>query len=57
MATTYGQAVWGQLDLLKETWEAEESEESYLISAEASRNDGVGEGEFYQSEGSTEGMV
>ena len=30
----------------------------YLISAgEASRNDGVGEGEFYQGEGSTESMV
>ena len=44
----YRRAVWGPLDILKETWEAEESEESvvrvlYLISAgEASRNDGVG---------------
>ena len=58
----YRRAVQGPLDILKETWEAEkESEESVvlqLISAgEASRNDGVGEGEFYQGEGSAEGMV
>ena len=57
----YGQAVRGLLDILKETWEAEESEASvvsYLISTgEASRSDRVGEGEFYQGEDSAEGMV